>query len=34
MLIPRGHDSIQVGDSVIVVTLERGQQNILDILEH
>lgn len=34
VLIPRGHDSIQVGDSVIVVTLERGQQNILDILEH
>ena len=34
VLIPRGHDSIQVGDSVIVVTLERGQQNILDILEN
>ena len=34
VLIPKGHDSIQVGDSVIVVTLERGQQNILDILEH
>ncbi len=34
VLIPRGQDSIQVGDSVIIVTLERGQQNILDILEH
>ena len=31
--IPGGSDSIQVGDSVIVVTLERGRHDILDILE-
>lgn len=32
VIIPRGSDRIQVGDSVIVVTLERGLHDICDIL--
>lgn len=31
-IIPRGNDQIQVGDSVVVVTLEHGLQDICDIL--
>lgn len=31
--IPRGQDSIQVGDSVIVVTTQKGLNDIQDILE-
>lgn len=33
IIIPRGGDYIQVGDSVIVVTLEHGLHDIRDILE-
>ncbi len=33
IIIPRGHDSIQVGDSVIVVTLDHGLQDIRGILK-
>ncbi len=32
IIIPRGHDHIQVGDTVIVVTLEHGLQKLRDIL--
>ncbi len=32
VIIPRGGDRIQVGDSVIVVTLERGLRDISDIM--
>lgn len=32
IIIPKGSDSIQVGDSVVVVTLERGLQDIRDIV--
>ncbi len=32
IIIPRGYDRIHVGDTVIVVTLERGMHDILDIL--
>lgn len=32
IIIPRGNDSIQVGDNVIVVTLEHGLSDITDIL--
>ena len=32
VIIPRGSDRIQVGDSVIVVTLERGLHDVCDIL--
>ena len=31
--IPRGHDSIQVGDTVIIVTTNKGLRDISDILE-
>ncbi len=34
IIIPRGGDRILVGDSVIVVTLERGLHDIKDILAH
>ena len=30
--IPRGHDTIQVGDSVIIVTTNKGLRDIRDIL--
>ncbi len=33
VFIPRGHDSIQVGDTVIIVTTQVGLQDILDILK-
>ncbi len=33
IIIPKGSDSIQVGDSVIVVTQEQGLQDIKDIVE-
>ena len=33
IIIPRGNDCIKVGDSVIVVTLERGLNDIRDIVE-
>lgn len=32
IIIPRGHDQIQVGDTVIIVTTEKGFQDINDIL--
>ena len=32
IIIPRGHDQIQVGDTVIIVTTEKGVQDINDIL--
>ena len=31
IIIPRGHDQIQVGDTVIIVTTEKGLQDINDI---
>jgi trk system potassium uptake protein TrkA len=31
--IPRGQDSIQVGDTVIIVTTHKGLRDISDILE-
>lgn len=31
--IPRGHDTIQVGDTVIIVTTNKGLRDISDILE-
>lgn len=31
--IPRGHDTIQVGDTVIIVTTNKGLRDITDILE-
>jgi trk system potassium uptake protein TrkA len=31
--IPRGHDSIQVGDTVVIVTTHKGLRDISDILE-
>ena len=34
IIIPRGGDRIMVGDSVIVVTLEQGLNDIKDILAH
>lgn len=33
VFIPRGHDSIQVGDTVIIVTTQVGLQDIRDILK-
>ena len=33
ILIPRGGDQIQVGDNVIVVTLEHGLHDLRDIVE-
>ena len=30
--IPRGHDSMQVGDTVVIVTTERGLRDLDDIL--
>lgn len=32
VIIPRGNDSIQLGDSVIIVTLERGLNDISEIV--
>ena len=32
IIIPKGSDSIQVGDSVVIVTLEKGLQDIEDIV--
>ncbi len=32
IIIPSGQDSIQVGDSVMIVTTHTGFQDILDIL--
>ena len=34
ILIPRGGDQIQVGDNVIVVTLEHGLHDLRDIVDH
>lgn len=34
IIIPRGNDRIQVGDTVIVVTLERGLHDVRDIIAH
>ena len=34
IIIPRGGDTIQVGDSVIVVTLEKGLNDLRDILDN
>ena len=31
--IPRGHDTVEVGDHVIVATTHKGLRNICDILE-
>ena len=31
--IPRGQDTIQVGDTVIIVTSQKGLRDITDILE-
>ena len=31
--IPRGHDTIQIGDTVIIVTTHKGLRDITDILE-
>ena len=33
MIIPRGQDSIQMGDSVVVVSRKIGMHDICDILE-
>ena len=33
IIIPRGNDTIQVGDNVIVVTLDHGLQDVRDIIE-
>ena len=33
IFIPRGHHSIRVGDTVIVVTLHQGLHDLCDILE-
>ena len=33
VMIPRGHDTIQVGDTVIIVTTQKGLWDITDILE-
>ena len=33
IIIPRGHDSIKYGDTVIVVTTNTGFKDISDILE-
>jgi trk system potassium uptake protein TrkA len=32
ILIPRGHDMIEVGDTVIIVTTNEGLKDITDIL--
>ena len=32
IIIPSGQDMIQVGDSVVIVTTEKGMDDILDIL--
>jgi len=34
IIIPRGSDSLQVGDNVVVVSLERGLHDVRDILAH
>ena len=31
--IPRGHDTLQIGDTVVIVTTNRGLRDISDILE-
>ena len=31
--IPRGHDTMQIGDTVVIVTTNRGLRDISDILE-
>ena len=31
--IPRGHDTIQIGDTVVIVTTNKGLRDISDILE-
>ncbi|MEY8336469.1 Trk system potassium transporter TrkA [Lachnospiraceae bacterium 62-35] len=33
IIIPRGHDSIEVGDSVIIVTTQKGLHDIQDIMK-
>lgn len=33
IIIPRGQDTIRIGDSVIIVTLEKGLQDVRDILK-
>ncbi|MBQ8724968.1 MAG: Trk system potassium transporter TrkA, partial [Oscillospiraceae bacterium] len=33
MIIPRGHDSIQIGDSVVIVSRQLGMHDICDVLE-
>ncbi len=33
IIIPRGNDTIQVGDTVIVVTTQKGLDDIQDILK-
>ena len=33
IIIPRGHDSIEVGDTVIIVTTQKGLHDIQDILK-
>ena len=30
--IPRGHDTLEIGDSVVIVTTNRGLRDINDIL--
>ncbi len=30
---PRGHDTLQIGDTVVIVTTNRGLRDISDILE-
>ncbi|MCC8042273.1 MAG: Trk system potassium transporter TrkA [Oscillospiraceae bacterium] len=32
VIIPRGHDTIQVGDSVVIVTMQKGLHDVCDIL--
>ena len=34
IILPRGNDCIKTGDSVIVVTLDKGLHDIQDIIEH
>lgn len=32
-MIPRGHDSLQIGDAVIIVSRQIGLRNITDIIK-
>ena len=32
IIIPRGHDQIEIGDTVIIVTTQKGLQDVNDIL--